>query len=113
VRKIANYIYLFPNSKNYYLRFRYPSEISRFLGKNYFCKSLGLSSLDESLFVARYIKSQILKDFKYYQMKDFEDFLRKRFIEYKNIAKHLISIGSFDNYHSVFQPLDIEERGDF
>ncbi len=113
MHKIANYLYLFPNSNNYYLRFRFPSEISRFIGKTYFCKSLGLSSLDESLFMARYIKSQIFKDLKYYQMKEFEQFLRKRFIQYKEIAKHLISKGDFDNYHSVFKPLTNVDIADF
>ncbi len=110
MRKIANYIYLFPNSKNYYLRFRYPSEIAQFLGKKYFCKSLGLSSLDDALFVARYIKTQIFKDLKYFKMPDFNSFLRQRFTEYKKIAEYSVSNGSLYPQYTEYKPLTTEDK---
>ncbi len=46
-------------------------------------------------------------------MKDFESFLRKRFIHYKEIAKYAISKGEYDNYYNKYKPMTDDERGDF
>lgn len=107
MKNISHYLYQYPQSKNYYFRFRIPEKYKLLLTKDkkHFTSTLKTSDINVAQYLAIFIKSKIFRELsqleakpeQHYQSEnwDFYQYLKTKFDTYLSWGKKLSASQSF------------------
>jgi integrase len=109
MNNISHYLYQFPQSKNYYFRFRIPVKYKSLFLKNkkHFTSTLKTADINEAQYLAWFIKGKLFKELIHLEAKtgqeykaenwDFYQYLKTKFDTYLSWGKKLSASQSFSD----------------
>ena len=123
MNNISHYLYQYPQSKNYYFRFRIPVKYkSLFLkDKKHFTLTLKTADINEAQYLALFIKGKLFKELNHLEAKtdqeykaenwDFYQYLKTKFDTYLSWGKKLSASQSFSNEIDQLSEVSTSDMG--